>query len=161
MQRFYSGLLGDARGDVAAALQGAMRSMIHDHRFSVMEWAAFVCYGLPLPAQAGPEESTDQLKVELEDVIATLHLTEKKHTRPMPHVLQAALTWFSDQGYASIDEMLRANAPFTTIGVSKSGPFKITAAGENFQLVEALALKNGPARILLKNFDLRRKSTQE
>ena len=158
MQRFYSRLLGDARGDVAAALQGAMIAMIHDRRFSVMEWAAFVCYGLP---QAGPDESTDQLKVELEDVIGTLNLNEKKHTRPMPDVLQVALTWFSDQGYASVDEMLGANAPFTTIGASKSGTFKITAAGENFQLVEALALKNGPARILLKNFDLRRKSTQE
>ena len=78
MQRFYSRLLGEARGDVAAALQGAMIAMIQDHRFSVMKWAAFVCYGLPLPAQAGPEESTDQLKVELEDVIGTLNLTEKK-----------------------------------------------------------------------------------
>ena len=165
MQRFYSRLLSEAQGDAAVALQGAMVSMINDRRFSVKQWAAFVCYGLPaavLPAH--PEAKPSQLKMELEDLLGDLNLTEKKHTRPMPDALQAALTWFSEQGYKSVDEMLEANAPFTDVDASKVGvkgsKFELTAAGQEFQLVEALALKPGMARILLKNLDLQRKGTQ-
>ena len=144
-----------------------MVSMINDRRFSVMQWAAFVCYGLPasmlpaqaaaeLPAQARPKVGMGQLKMELEDLLGELNLSANKHTRPMPHVLQAALSWFEEQGYKSINEMLEATAPFTDVGVSKTSKFEITAAGQEFQLVEALALKRGPARILLKNLDLQR-----
>jgi len=48
MQRFYTRLLaGGAVGDATAAMQGAMVSMIaDDRRWSVLEWAAFVVYGL-------------------------------------------------------------------------------------------------------------------
>ena len=173
MQRFYSRLLGEAQGDTAVALQGAMVSMINDRRFSVMQWAAFVCYGLPaarlpaqpavvLPAQADTNESMGQLKAQLEDLLGDLKLTEKKHTRPMPHPLQAALAWFKEQRYESVGKMLEANAPFTDVGTRKAEDktFKLTATGEEFQLVKALALKNGMARILLKNLDLQRKGTQ-
>ena len=174
LQRFYSRLLSVARGNTAWALQGAMLSMIKDRRFTVLQWAAFVCYGLPtatLPAQtaalparaahkAGADASRHQLKMELEDLIGALNLTENKHTRPMPHALQVALTWFNEQGYESIDKMLEAHAPFTDVGVSKTSKFEVTAAGGEFKLVEVLALKRGPARILLKNLDLQRKVTQ-
>ena len=77
----------------------------------------------------------------------------------MPDALQAALTWFGDQGYESVDKMLEANVPFTDVGTSKTFKFELTAAGRELQLVEALALKNGPTRILLKNLDLLRKVT--
>ena len=48
MERFYERLLaGGALGDVAAAMQGAMVSMILEQgRWTVLEWAAFVVYGL-------------------------------------------------------------------------------------------------------------------
>ena len=52
MERFYSRLLsynkvaGKATGEAAAAMQGAMVSMIHDGKWSVLEWAAFVVYGI-------------------------------------------------------------------------------------------------------------------
>ena len=49
MRRFYARLLeGGAVGDATAAMQGAMLSMIRDDRrsWSVLEWAAFVVYGL-------------------------------------------------------------------------------------------------------------------
>ena len=53
MQRFYARLLeGGAVGDATAALQGAMVSMIREARggssasWSVLQWAAFVVYGL-------------------------------------------------------------------------------------------------------------------
>ena len=49
MERFYARLLaGGAMGDATAAMQGAMVSMIRDERrgWSVLEWAAFVVYGL-------------------------------------------------------------------------------------------------------------------
>ena len=49
MRRFYARLLeGGAVGDATAAMQGAMVSMIRDERrsWSVLEWAAFVVYGL-------------------------------------------------------------------------------------------------------------------
>ena len=54
MERFYQRLLeGGALGDVAAAMQGAMVSMIRDGRWTVLQWAAFVVYGLPrLPGAA-------------------------------------------------------------------------------------------------------------
>ena len=54
MERFYQRLLsGGALGDVAAAMQGAMVSMIRDGRWTALQWAAFVVYGLPrLPAAA-------------------------------------------------------------------------------------------------------------
>ena len=78
----------------------------------------------------------------------------------MPHALQAALAWFDEQKYESVERMLEANAPFTDVGVSTTSTFQLTAAGQEFQLVEALALKRGPARILLKNLDLQRKGTQ-
>ena len=53
MQRFYARLLeGGTVGDATAALQGAMVSMIREERggssplWSVLQWAAFVVYGL-------------------------------------------------------------------------------------------------------------------
>ena len=51
MRRFYARLLeGGAVGDATAAMQGAMVSMIRDPErgrpWSVLEWAAFVVYGL-------------------------------------------------------------------------------------------------------------------
>ena len=50
MQRFYARLLEDgAVGDATAAMQGAMVSMIREQgrrRWRVLEWAAFVVYGL-------------------------------------------------------------------------------------------------------------------
>jgi len=48
MERFYERLLaGGALGDVAAAMQGAMVSMILEQgRWTVLQWAAFVVYGL-------------------------------------------------------------------------------------------------------------------
>ena len=46
MMRFYDRLLGEAAGNAAAALQGAMISMLKEGWYSVLEWAAFVCYGL-------------------------------------------------------------------------------------------------------------------
>eukprot|EP00966_Prymnesium_polylepis_P107871 2497836-Prymnesium_polylepis.2 len=49
MTRFYERLLGEAVGDAAAAMQGAMVSMLHDsrpHYRSVLLWAAFVVCGL-------------------------------------------------------------------------------------------------------------------
>ena len=142
------------------ALQGAMVAMICDQRFSVLDWAAFVCYGLSPPAKGGsqgkadPKESMGQLKMELEDLLGALSLTENKHMRPMPDVLQTALTWFTEHGCRSVSKMLKATAPFTEAGVSKTSKFELTTAGQDFQLVEALALKRGPARILLKNLDL-------
>ena len=46
MTEFYDQLLGEAAGDTAAALRGAMLSMVRDQRWTVHEWAAFVVYGL-------------------------------------------------------------------------------------------------------------------
>ena len=48
MERFYERVLkdADAAGDAAAAMQGAMISMIRDDQWSVLQWAAFVVYGL-------------------------------------------------------------------------------------------------------------------
>ena len=49
MRRFYEGYLGQARGNAALALQGAMVSMAREdggEQFSVMQWASFVVYGL-------------------------------------------------------------------------------------------------------------------
>eukprot|EP00966_Prymnesium_polylepis_P077166 1787559-Prymnesium_polylepis.1 len=52
MQRFYSRLFKEAAGDAAVALQGAMVSMLREctsrarPRFSALQWAAFVVYGL-------------------------------------------------------------------------------------------------------------------
>ena len=54
MRRFYARLLeGGAVGDATVAMQGAMVSMIRDPErgrpsgpWSVLEWAAFVVYGL-------------------------------------------------------------------------------------------------------------------
>ena len=47
MERFYQRLLASGEvGDVAAAMQGAMISMIREGHSSVPQWAAFVVYGL-------------------------------------------------------------------------------------------------------------------
>ena len=47
MQRFYARLLeGGAVGDATVAMQGAMVSMIRDGHWTVLQWAAFVVYGL-------------------------------------------------------------------------------------------------------------------
>ena len=47
MRRFYARLLeGGAVGDATAAMQGAMVSMIGEGRWTVLQWAAFVVYGL-------------------------------------------------------------------------------------------------------------------
>ena len=78
----------------------------------------------------------------------------------MHHPLQAALTWFIEQGYESVDKMLEANAPFTNVDAAKTSKLELTAAGKEFQLVEALALKPGQAKILLKHLDLQRKGSQ-
>lgn len=47
MERFYKRLLsGGVLGNVAAAMQAAMTSMIRDRHWSVYQWASFVVYGL-------------------------------------------------------------------------------------------------------------------
>ena len=47
MERFYKRLLsGGVLGNVAAAMQAAMTSMIRDRHWSVHQWASFVVYGL-------------------------------------------------------------------------------------------------------------------
>ena len=125
-----------------------------------------MCYGLPvaalpaLPAETSATDSKGELKQQLVDLLCGLNLSEKKHTRPLPHALQAALAWFGEKGYRSVAQMLEATAPFTDVGVSKTSKFDLTSAGQEFELVEVLALKRGPARILLKNLDLQRKGTQ-
>ena len=47
MRGFDARLLEGGRvGDATAAMQGAMVSMIRDGHWTVMQWAAFVVYGL-------------------------------------------------------------------------------------------------------------------
>ena len=51
MTHFYKALLSSGCvGDVAAALRAAMVSMISEGRWSVMQWASFVVYGLASPS---------------------------------------------------------------------------------------------------------------
>jgi hypothetical protein len=69
MQRFYSKLFKEAAGDAAVALQGAMISMLRERtrggqaRFSILQWAAFVVYGLAseVPATGGGSMEIDEL----------------------------------------------------------------------------------------------------
>ena len=158
MQRFYSRLLGEARGDAAVALQGAMVSMIRDRRVSVMQWAAFVCYGLPaaeLPAQADENASGTQLQAELQDLFGARNLLSK---------CDLALEWFKAQGYASMVKMLEADKSMllVTEEMQRIDPDKMLKANKEMlvtkemELVISLGLKPGKAKLLLMDLKAQR-----
>ena len=62
MKRFYNVLLENERmGDVAAALQQAMVSMIREGKWSVLQWAGFVVYGLGSAPSEEPQLGESEL----------------------------------------------------------------------------------------------------
>ena len=90
MTRFYARLLGEAAGDAAAAMQGAMISMLHDarsHYRNVLLWAAFLVCGLTTRdvAASQPEEDDDlaaAIRLSLE--LPTPSQTSSETLTPIP-----------------------------------------------------------------------------
>ena len=64
MSHFYRALLASGGvGDAASALRSAMVAMIREGRWSVLQWASFVVYGLASPSAAAPGLSLRPLGV--------------------------------------------------------------------------------------------------